>query len=166
MLEDLWRSWRHAAMWKGSAHHNAIGVASAPAHHCHPMNCHGDTMLRRITGRPRIVATMSRRRRSAKWAALASSALASPRTRTLAAYPAVRTASISCSGRVFAGTRTRADSVARSTLACTPGILLSLRSTRATHEAQVMPMMRKSMTSNGAESMGFIVSVPACSQPQ
>ncbi len=49
----------------------------------------------------------------------------------------------------------RADSVARLTLtSCTPGTFLSARSTRITHEAQVMPPTERSSVVVAADEGG------------
>ena len=66
-----------------------------------------------------------------------------------APYPASSTAAISSSGRTVPGfTRTRARSVAKFTEArSTPGSLESLRSIRATQEAQVIPSMSSAISS-------------------
>ncbi len=51
---------------------------------------------------------------------------------------------MSCSSLTLSGTVMRADSSGRFTRASTPSILPSLRSTRPTHDAQVMPWMSSS----------------------
>ena len=56
-----------------------------------------------------------------------------------AVYPALLTVSMICSSVISAGTITRADSSGRFTAGSTPGILRSLRSTRPTQDAHVMP---------------------------
>ena len=66
---------------------------------------------------------------------------AGPRAR----YPACLTAAIRSPASNVAGKLTVAVSVARLTVAVTPSSLVSCFSTRATHEAQVMPSIASSI---------------------
>ena len=67
----------------------------------------------------------------------------------LAPYPALVTASINVSMEALSVCETRALSVARLTLALTPGTRFSTFSTRVAQAAQVMPLIARSVTRCG-----------------
>ena len=95
--------------------------------------------------------------------------------RTVAPYPAFSTAATSSSSDTPAGAVTVACSSGRFTDAVTPSSLPSLRSTRPTHEAQVMPVTSRSTRRvvsacgpAGVEEAGWVMGLsppPACSRP-
>ena len=79
----------------------------------------------------------------------------------VASYPAFRIAA-SAASATSAGASTRAVSVARLTLAPrTPGTFFSAFSTRATHEAHVIPSTRMSSVAGAAAKRGSAASLIA-----
>ena len=87
----------------------------------------------------------------------ASLACGMSRRVTRAVYPALSTAATSAAASTSSVRVTRAASVTRLTTAWAPGTLLSFFSTRATHEAQVIPPIARSIVPIGS---GGAVSVP------
>ena len=163
---------RHAARWNGQAHHRATGTDSAPRTHCQPENCQAGVMETATIGADRARETKKRRRRSAtradeaRAAAASASAASTPadasrcpsaptrmRRSTVAPYPAFTTVPTrieSSTSSACGDSSTRAFSVAKLTTAVTPGSLPSFFSTRATHEAQVIPEIASSTSTAGA----------------
>src|SRR6478752_867053 len=101
------------------------------------------------TGTVRIADTTSRRRQEATSSSPSAADFTSPAggrggSGNVAVYPVVSTVAIAASTAVFSGSTTWALSVAKLTVARTPGIRFNFFSIRAAHEAQVMPPIRRS----------------------
>ena len=137
-----WRRFVSAARWNGQAPHTTTGEARVNASHCQWSNCRAGTIDSSITGRLSPAETSRRCRHGADSSGSGSAASAAGRGRgSVAVYPVASTAAMSSSGVTSSGNSTVACSVARLTLARTPSMRLSRFSTRAAHEAQVIPPM-------------------------
>ncbi len=140
------RALMNAARWNGHAPHTATGEASASEAHCQFRNCAAGTIASTTTGTASASETSSRCR-SARCSPRASSdgvpsgspASGSAGGGSAAVYPACSTVRTRSSGLTAAGKVTRAVSVAKLTVAVTPSSLLSFFSTRAAHDAHVIP---------------------------
>ena len=133
-----------AARWNGQAPHTATGEANTREAHCQLRNCSGGTIASTTTGMASASETSSRHRSaSASPAPSSSPGLACEAGRT-AEYPACSTTEIRSPVLTVAGKLTRAVSVAKLTVAVTPSSLLSFFSTRAAHEAHVIPPIASS----------------------
>ena len=169
----------NAARWNGHAPHTATGEASTSEAHCQFRNCAAGTIASTTTGTASASDTSSRCRSAACSSRASSGGVASgpaiPGSAgggSEAVYPACSTVRTRSSGLTAAGKLTRAVSVAKLTVAVTPSSLLSFFSTRAAHDAHVIPPIDSSTLRPGPSGVttclspasvpiGFVLP-PAC----
>ena len=146
IVEAPCRAVTAAARWNGQAHHSATGVARTSWSHRPAVQCSRPIAMT-TSGTVRTAATSSRGRSprsSVGRFARAPTASGGSGSMTEAPYPVFSTVARRSPTVSGAANRTCACSVARLTVAATPSSRLSIRSTRAEHDAQVMPVMARS----------------------
>ena len=170
----------NAARWNGHAPHTATGEASTSEAHCQFRNCAARTIASTTTGTVSASDTSSRccsaacssPASSSDGAASGPAIPGSAGGGSEAVYPACSTVRTRSSGLTAAGKLTRAVSVAKLTVAVTPSSLLSFFSTRAAHDAHVIPPIDSSTLRPGPSGVttcrspasvpiGFVL-LPAC----